>query len=66
MNIYSQFYEARDIITRILYQDFVGPVSKDECLAELPIQYYIMGKLYPQSNLAEALDLARNPLLEMK
>ena len=64
MNKYSQFYEARDTITRILYQDFVGPVSKDECLAELPIQYYIMGKLYPQSNLAEALDLARNPLLE--
>ncbi|MCI8431375.1 MAG: hypothetical protein HFI16_14175 [Lachnospiraceae bacterium] len=64
MNRYSKYYEARDIVTRILFQDFVGPVYEDECLAELPVHYYIMGKLYPQSNLSEALDLARNPLLE--
>lgn len=61
---YSKYYEARDIVTRILAQDFVGPVEKDECLAELPVQYYIMGKLYPQRNCAEVLDLARNPFLE--
>lgn len=61
---YSKFYEARGIISRILEQDFVGPVTKDECLAELPVQYYIMGKLYPQKNTVEVLDLARNPLLE--
>lgn len=64
MGKYSKYYEARDIVTRILFQDFVGPVYEDECLAELPIHYYIMGKLYPQSNSDEALDLARNPLLE--
>lgn len=61
---YSKFYEARGIISHILEQDFVGPVTKDECLTELPVQYYIMGKLYPQKDTTEALDLARNPLLE--
>lgn len=61
---YSKYYEARNIVTRILEQDFVGPVEKDECLAELPVQYYIMGKLYPQKNCTEVLDLARNPFLE--
>ena len=34
---YSQFYEARKVVSRILEQDFIGPVSKDECLAELPV-----------------------------
>lgn len=61
---YSEFYKARKTVSHILEKDFVGPVAKDECLAELPIQYYIMGKLYPQKDTAEALDLARNPLLE--
>lgn len=61
---YSKYYEAREVVSRILEQDFIGPVTKDECLAELPVQYYIMGKLYPQKNTVEALDLARNPLLE--
>lgn len=61
---YRQFYEARNIVSRILSQDFIGPVTVDECLAELPVQYYIMGKLYPQKDTVEALDLARNPLLE--
>ena len=61
---YSDFYEARKVVSRILEQDFIGPVSEDECLAELPVQYYIMGKLYPQKDTVEALDLARNPLLE--
>lgn len=61
---YSKYYEAREVVSRILEQDFIGPVTKDECLAELPVQYYIMGKLYPQKDTVEALDLARNPLLE--
>ena len=61
---YSKFYEAREVVSHILEQDFIGPVTKDECLAELPVQYYIMGKLYPQKYTVEALDLARNPLLE--
>lgn len=41
---YSKFYDARKVVSRILEQDFIGPVTKDECLAELPVQYYIMGK----------------------
>ena len=61
---YSKYYKAREVVSRILEQDFIGPVTKDECLAELPVQYYIMGKLYPQKDTVEALDLARNPLLE--
>lgn len=61
---YKQYYEARDVVSKILSQDFIGPVTKDECLVELPVQYYIMGKLYPQKDTVEALDLARNPLLE--
>ena len=61
---YSKYYEAREVVSRILEQDFIGPVKKDECLAEVPVQYYIMGKLYPQKDTVEALDLARNPLLE--
>ena len=61
---YSKFYEARNIITDILFKDLVGPVNPEEVLAELPTQYYIMGKLYPQSEAEEVIDLARNPLLE--
>lgn len=61
---YKKYYEARKIITDILRDDLVGPVKKDEVLAELPTQYYIMGKLYPQSETGDIVDLARNPLLE--
>lgn len=61
---YSKYYEARKTITEILHKDFVGPVDENEILAELPTQYYIMGKLYPQSEDYEVVDLARNPFLE--
>ena len=61
---YSKFYDARNVITDILQQDLVGPVKDDEILSELPTQYYIMGKLYPQNNMADPVDTARNPLLE--
>ena len=61
---YEKYYEARKIITGILQDDLVGPVKVDEILSELPTQYYIMGKLYPQSETSEVVDLVRNPLLE--
>lgn len=61
---YSRFYEARRIITGILHDDLVGPVSREEVLFELPTQYYIMGKLYPQSKTGDIIDLVRNPFLE--
>lgn len=47
MGDYSKFYEARKVITKILRKDMIGPVDKDEVLSEVPVQYYIMGKLYP-------------------
>lgn len=61
---YSKFYEARKIISGILEKDFVGPVTKDEYLAEIPVQYYIMGKLYPQKNTVKEFNLECNSLLE--
>ncbi|MBR4400576.1 MAG: hypothetical protein IKT09_02650 [Synergistes sp.] len=61
---YSEFYDARKIITDILHDDLIGPVKKNEILPELPTQYYIMGKLYPQNDEGEVVDLVRNPLLE--
>ena len=64
MKDYSDFYRARSIIGDILRKDFIGPVSGDEFLPEPPQQYYIMGKLYPQQDSVEVLDLARNPFLE--
>ena len=64
MPAYSEYYEARKIITDILRDDLIGPVFEDETIAELPTQYYIMGKLYPQNTEGDVIDLARNPLLE--
>lgn len=61
---YSEFYTARGVVSEILNKDFIGPVADDEVLTELPLQYYIMGKLYPQEDSSETLDLARNPILE--
>lgn len=61
---YSAFYSARRIVEEVLVKDCVGPVTDDEVLVESPLQYYIMGKLYPQNDDSEALDLTRNPLLE--
>lgn len=64
MKDYSAFYTARDTVSEILRKDFIGPVSKDETLTELPLQYYLMGKLYPKEDVSEELDMARNPFLE--
>lgn len=64
MSCYDKYYEARNIIADILRTDFIGPVFEDEILTEFPVQYYIMGKLYPQGNTGGILDYARNPVLE--
>ena len=61
---YTEFYEARKIISKILHADLIGPVMPEEILPELPTQYYIMGKLYPQSKNGDVMDLVRNPFLE--
>lgn len=61
---FDEYYKARNTVEEILFKDFIGPVYDDEVIAENPAQYYIMGKLYPQSEETEILDLARNPFLE--
>ena len=62
---YTQYYEARNIITDILQKDFIGPVTEDEVLNESPLRYYIMGKLYGQNNSTDSEeDPSRNPFLE--
>lgn len=45
---FKDFYDARDEITNIIKMDLLGPVNNDEILSELPVNYYIVGKLYPQ------------------
>lgn len=61
---YSEFYRARNIINDILEKDLVGPVYDDEVLVEIPVSYYVMGKLYPPKDQTETEDMARNPFLE--
>ena len=60
---YRDYYEARDIVTEILKKDFLGPLSDDEIICdERPLDYYIVGKLYPQSSGA---DIALHHLLKI-
>ncbi len=44
----DDYYRARGHVIEILRKDFLGPVTEDEILTELPLDYYILGKLYPQ------------------
>lgn len=50
MGQFTAYYKARKEIENILRDDLAGPVFDDEILDELPTQYYIMGKLYPQKD----------------
>lgn len=47
---FDSYYEARDIVVNLIKKDLLGPVYEDELLKEkeLPVNYYIAGKLYPQ------------------
>lgn len=45
---YSEYYEARNKIVEILKKDLVGPLSEDETIDEAPVNYYLVGKLYPK------------------
>jgi len=46
---YSEYYRAREIVKEIMVKDLMGPVNEDELLlGERPLEYYIVGKLYPQ------------------
>lgn len=70
MQNYSQYYKARDIIEELMVKDLIGPVAEDEVLDESPLNYYLMGKLYPQADIEsdaitkEEGDINRNAILE--
>ena len=64
MEDYSSCYSAREKIVEILKRDFIGPVSEDEILTELPTQYYLLGKLYPKQSGYPAGDNMPIPLVE--
>lgn len=56
---FSEYYEARSIITEIMEKDLLGPVEKNEIICDdRPLDYYILGKLYP-------IDTEADMLLEM-
>ena len=50
MGKYSDFYQARQTVLDIVSQDLLGPVYEDEIINEPPTSYYIMGKLYPKTD----------------
>ncbi|WP_031548891.1 helicase-related protein [Oribacterium sp. FC2011] len=51
---FSDYYNARDIITDIISKDLLGPVMDDEIIInERPLDYYILGKLYPADTEAD-------------
>lgn len=53
---FSEYYEARSIITDIITKDLLGPVEKDEIICgDRPLDYYILGKLYPRDTDAEMM-----------
>lgn len=45
---FQNYYKARSIVADLLKKDLLGPVEESEIFAEIPTQYYITGKLYPQ------------------
>ena len=48
---YSRYYEARELLEKIISKDLLGPVTENEILCdERPLDYYILGKLYPQGS----------------
>lgn len=63
---FDSFYDARDnLILDILQKDFIGPVEEGEVLSEFPIQYYIMGKIYPlDSDGEQILNTSANTFVE--
>ena len=53
---YTEYYEARSIITEIISKDLLGPVEENEIICgDRPLDYYILGKLYPVDTEADVL-----------
>lgn len=58
---YSQYYKARNIVTEIIKKDLLGPVEENEILCgERPLEYYILGKLYPRDNMSMGYSSSAN------
>lgn len=56
---YGKYYEAREILVDIMQKDLLGPVTIDEIICEeRPLDYYVLGKLYPQN--VEAAEVAQS------
>lgn len=56
---FEKYYEAREILARIMQEDLLGPVKKDEIICdERPLDYYILGKLYPQDSSANDVSVS--------
>ena len=64
MGRYSEYYDARDKISNIVREDLIGPVMDDEIIDELPIQYYVMGKLYPKDSTCQTEGPERTTVFE--
>lgn len=66
MGKFKEYYEARNKLVEIVKEDLVGPVTEDEVIMEMPTAYYIMGKLYPDTNdIQDDDDLRTSADLEM-
>lgn len=49
---YLKYYDAREKIVEIVSKDLLGPLSNEEIICgEDPVNYYIVGKLYPQESM---------------
>lgn len=52
---FQKHYEARDLVQDIIEKDFLGPIEEDEIICdERPLEFYILGKLYPQLTKSES------------
>lgn len=48
---YTKYYEARNIVLEVMSKDLLGPIASEEIICEeRPLEYYILGKLYPSEN----------------
>jgi hypothetical protein len=53
---YTEYYNARSKIIEIMEKDLLGPLSENEIICdERPLDYYLVGKLYPQQSDADDL-----------
>lgn len=50
MSRYTDYYNARKEILKIVSEDLLGPVTDEEIINEPPVSYYVMGKLYPKTS----------------